>query len=77
MVDSLMNIEPDDPPAMPAAAGAGERAAQFLQVNTSLALDGIVVEEEDLAIQQRIASGEITHDQAVAIYLARARGDAA
>lgn len=76
MVDSLMNIEPDAPPNMPAAAGPSERAAQFLQVNTSLALDGIVVDEADLAIQQRIASGEITHDQAVAIYLKRAQGDA-
>ena len=76
MVDSLMNIEPDDPPNMPAAAGASSRAAQFLQVNTSLALDGIVVDEADLAIQQRVASGEITHDEAVEIYLARARGDA-
>lgn len=39
----------------------------FAEANASLALEGYTVPKEILAIQHRVAAGEITHDEAVSI----------
>lgn len=47
------------------------RAAQFDQANASLALEGLQASVADLAIQARIARGELSRDEAVAWYQRR------
>lgn len=74
MIEDLSSMEPVKKPEGPTEA---ERLAQFAQANASLALEGMRVDEDDLAIQQRVASGELTPDEAVALYLQRARKGAA
>lgn len=39
----------------------------FAEANASLALEGLIVPEETLAIQRRVAAGELTSDEAVAL----------
>lgn len=53
------------------------RRQQFAQANASLALEGMRVDVTDLAIQEKIAKGELTPDQAVALYLERAKSKGA
>lgn len=48
------------------------RAAQFVQANASLALEGLTASIDDLAIQAKIIRGSLSHDQAVAWYQRRA-----
>lgn len=45
------------------------RRAQFTQANASQALEGMEMSADDLTIQERVARGELTHDQAVAHYI--------
>jgi hypothetical protein len=47
---------------------AARRAAQFVQANASLALEGLPASIDDLAIQARIIRGDLSPDQAVALY---------
>lgn len=47
------------------------RAAQFVQVNASLALEGLPASIDDLAIQASIIRGDLSPDQAVAWYQRR------
>lgn len=55
------------------SAAQARRAAQFDQANASLALEGLDVSADDLAVQARIIRGEWSHDQAVAWYLREAQ----
>lgn len=55
------------------SAAQARRAAQFDQANASLALEGLDVSVDDLAVQSRIIRGEWSHDQAVAWYLREAQ----
>lgn len=55
------------------SAAQALRAAQFDQANASLALEGLEVSADDLAVQARIIRGEWSHDQAVAWYLREAQ----
>lgn len=61
--DTLL-AEPIAAPDLPAI-----RRAQFAQANASQALEGLEMSADDLAIQERVARGELTHDQAVAHYI--------
>lgn len=74
MIEDLSSLEPAKKPE---GVSEAQRLAQFAQANASLALEGMWVSDEDLAIQQRVANGELAHDQAVALYLQRARKGAA
>ncbi len=56
-------------PPMSAAQLEDRRRAQFGQACASLALEGLQVDDTDLDIQQRVASGAITSDQAVSLYV--------
>lgn len=55
---------------------ADVRRAQFAQANASLALEGMTVDADDLAIQEAVIAGTLTPDEAVAKCLERARGAA-
>lgn len=70
-IDDLGSMEP--PSRSDDAAGPAARREQFRQANASLALEGMRVDAEDLAIQERICTGELSADEAVAFYLRRAR----
>lgn len=48
------------------------RQRQFIQANASLALEGLRVTETDLAIQDKVARGDLTVDEAVEFFRARA-----
>ena len=48
------------------------RQRQFIQANASLALEGLRVDETDLAIQSKVASGDLTIAEAVEFFRARA-----
>ena len=48
------------------------RREQFAQANASEALEGLIASDLDLGIQERVIRGELTHDQAVAEYIALA-----
>ncbi len=52
---------------------AVERRTQFAQANASLALEGMAVDADDRTVQEAICHGLLTHDEAVALYLERAR----
>jgi len=70
VIEDLNIVElPDGPTAEDRVA---LRRAQFNDANASLALEGMRVDQIDLSIQDNIARGTITHDQAVAFYLQRA-----
>ena len=49
-------------------ASAETRRAQFAQANASLALEGMIVTAEDLAIQEQVIQGMMSSDEAVALY---------
>jgi hypothetical protein len=55
-------------------ATQAERAEQFRQANASLALEGMIVDDEDLAIQQLVICGALNTEEAVALVLRRHRG---
>lgn len=59
-----------DPQNDPATVAC--RAEQFRQANASLALEGMEVDDEDLAIQQLVIVGALSSDEAVALSLRRA-----
>jgi hypothetical protein len=42
-----------------------ERRASFAQANASCAIEGLQMDAADLAIQERIVRGEITHEEAI------------
>lgn len=44
-----------------------QRRTQFAQINASLALEGLIVNSEDLALQERIISGAISADEAAKV----------
>lgn len=44
------------------------RRADFDQANASLALEGLVMDDDDRAVQALLIRGEITHDEAVQCY---------
>lgn len=48
--------------------GQEQRRADFGQANASLALEGVVMSDDDLAVQSLLIRGEITHDEAVQCY---------
>lgn len=48
------------------------RRQHFAQVNASLALEGMVVDATDLAVQEAVATGSLSSDDAVNYYLKRA-----
>lgn len=52
----------------PAADSVDVRREQFAQARASLALEGLAMDDGDLSIQERVAAGTLTHDQAVALY---------
>lgn len=70
-IEDLGSVEPLQGPH--GAPDVGTRREQFRQANASLALEGMAVSTADLAIQAKISAGELTADQAVAIYLERTR----
>lgn len=65
-------------PPGPVLHTAQERAEAFKQANAINALEGYQATEEDLALQRRVITGEVTSDQAVQeiIRRAKARRDA-
>lgn len=63
-----------DPSRSPAADDPVQlRREQFALANASLALEGMNVDAADLEIQEAVAAGALTSDEAVALYLERAR----
>ena len=45
-----------------------QRRADFDQVHASLALEGLAMSADDLAVQALLIRGDITHDEAVQCY---------
>jgi|GEM_PF-2171186 len=76
MIEDLSTLEPPERPNDEQDI-AQRRRQQFAQANASLALEGMRVDVTDLAIQEKIAAGELTPDQAVAFYLERAKSKGA
>lgn len=64
-------LDPSQPPA--ADDPVQLRREQFALANASLALEGMNVDAADLEIQEAVAAGALTSDEAVALYLERAR----
>lgn len=58
---------------VPARDIKAERREQFRQANASQALEGLRMDANDLALQERVIKGELTPDQAVAEYLKQAK----
>lgn len=48
------------------------RRENFRQVNASLSLEGMEMDPESLALQERIIKGEISHQQAIDMAIKRA-----
>lgn len=46
-------------------SNAFERRSRFAQINASWAIEGMIVDEADLAMQERIIRGEITAEEAI------------
>lgn len=65
--DALL-AEPVAPPNLTAT-----RRAHFAQANASQALEGLQVSDEDLAVQERVISGELKPDEAIALYIQNAK----
>lgn len=65
ITDDLTDLppQPDDP--------QGRRRAAFHQANASSALEGLVADEEELALQERVIQGEITSEEAIALIVAK------
>jgi hypothetical protein len=76
MIEDLSTLEPPERPNEEQDI-AQRRRQQFAQANASLALEGMRVDVTDLAIQEKIAAGELTPDQAVAFYVERAKSKGA
>lgn len=70
-MSDLLNTGPDEPKDQEQLTR--ERRAQFAQANASLALEGMVVDAHDMMIQEAVATGEMTSDEAVALYVKKAR----
>lgn len=47
------------------ARTASDRRASFAQINASWAIEGQVMDTVDLAMQEQLVRGEITHEQAI------------
>ncbi|XGB21177.1 antitoxin VbhA family protein (plasmid) [Comamonas thiooxydans] len=45
-----------------------QRRADFDQVHASLALEGLAMSADDLAVQALLIRGDLTHDEAVQCY---------
>lgn len=56
-------LEAATPPA--ATTRQDQRRAQFAQANASLALEGLSLSAEDVALQARIILGEMSSDDAI------------
>lgn len=70
MVEDLNTVEP------PEQQGPGKladvRRQQFRQANASLVLEGMRPDSRDQALQERVALGALTPDDAVAEYVKHA-----
>jgi hypothetical protein len=62
---------PDNPKTAEDVEAARRKALE--QANASIALEGLVVDAEDLALQERIIKGEITTDEASALLIEKFR----
>lgn len=62
---------PDKP--KPSEDIEASRRKAFEQANASIALEGLVVNAEDLALQERIIKGDITADEASALLVEKFR----
>lgn len=71
MTFDLDLLDPSRPPATDDPVQL--RREQFALANASLALEGMNVDAADLEIQEAVAAGALTSDEAVALYLERAR----
>lgn len=71
MIDDLTALEP--PERTTNQVTDATRRTQFTQVNASLALEGMLVDAADLEIQEQVATGALSADDAVALYLRRAQ----
>ncbi len=58
------------PPSAEALAAQAKRRARFSEINAALALKGITIDAEELARQESIIIGRITHEEAEAEMLA-------
>lgn len=65
MLDHPFSNLEGEPPAAPVET---TRRAQFAQANASLALEGLVVDATDLEIQEAVATGALSPDEAVEKY---------
>lgn len=65
LADDLTDLlsQPDD--------SQERRRAAFRQANASSALEGLVADEEELALQERVIQGEITTEEAIALIVAK------
>lgn len=69
VMQDLNSLLSEQLPGDSAADLLAVRRNQFAQANASLAIEGLHVSDADRAIQERIASGQLTHDDGVAQYL--------
>jgi hypothetical protein len=53
------------PPPRRTARSEATRRASFAQINASWAIEGQVMDAADLAMQERLIRGELTHEQAI------------
>lgn len=70
MVEDLNTVEPPEQPGRPELTDA--RRHQFRQANASLVLEGLRPDSRDHSLQELVANGELTPDDAVAHYFRRA-----
>lgn len=70
MVEDLNTVEPPEHPGPAELTDA--RRQQFRQANASLVLEGMHADSRDKALQELVARGELTPDDAVAQYLKQA-----
>ena len=47
------------------------RRAAFRYANASSALEGLVADDEELALQERVIQGEVTSEEAIALIVAK------
>ena len=69
MIDSPMKFQPNSEPIAKPPSAPERPRAHFDQPNESLSLDGMTVDAGDLDVQDWVALGLLTHDDAVATYL--------
>lgn len=70
MIEDLNSVEPPEQPGPAKLADA--RRQQLRQANASLALEGMHPDSRDQALQELVARGELTPDDAVAQYFKHA-----